>query len=105
LQNIFAEDAGAASCYKGRQVAPPSEVAKRRPPAAKIVASVALLATTPVRSSLIGAATVVQCWPSTVRKIVPARPTIQQVAADGADPPVKSAVTPLVCGTHPVAAL
>src|ERR1019366_701158 len=101
----FAEACGVAGYCSGRQVAPPSEVAKRRPPTAKIVASDALEATTSTKSSLTGAITFVQCSPSTVRKIVPPCPTTQQVVVDGADPRVRSAVTPLLCATHPVAGL
>src|SRR5207248_11318138 len=62
------------------------------------VACCALTANTEVKSSRIGGSTFVQCAPpSVVRRIVPAFPTIQQTVSEGAEPAIRSVVTPLVC--------
>src|SRR5208282_927104 len=77
--------------------APPSDVAKLRPPAVVTVASSALLAVTLVKFSAVGGVMSSQCSPSVVRMIVPLRPTIQHTVADGAEPATRSVLTPLCC--------
>src|SRR5208282_88361 len=81
--------------YCGCQVAPASEVAKLRPPAVVTVASLALPAATATRLSAVGAGTIAKSSPTVVLMIVPARPTIQHTAADGAAPAIRSVFTPL----------
>jgi len=70
------------------QVIPPSAVANVRPSAVTTVAVRASVAVTPDRSTASGKVTRCQVWRSVERNILPARPTIQQTSADGADPAV-----------------
>src|SRR5215470_13772597 len=52
----------------------------------------------PPKSSTSGEWIALQCTPaSVVRRMVPARPTIQQTLSEGAEPPVRSANTLLTC--------
>src|SRR5215467_13317503 len=61
----------------------------------------ASVARTPAKSSPSGEWRMVQCAPeSTVRRIVPARPTIQQTLSEGAEPAVSSTATLLFCGVQ-----
>src|SRR5207245_9665852 len=58
----------------------------------------ASVARTPPKSSTSGEWMMAQCAPaSVVRRMVPARPSIQQTLSEGAEPAVRSANTLLVC--------
>src|SRR2546430_1964434 len=63
----------------------------------------ASVARTPPKSSSSGEWRMAQCEPaSMVRRIVPARPTIQQTLSEGAEPDVRSTSTLLVCRVQEV---
>src|SRR5580704_4897624 len=63
-----------------------------------MVASWATTAATAVMSSVVGEGTFIQRLPlSVVSRMVPARPTTQQVWAEGAEPASRSAATPVFC--------
>src|SRR6202166_1661296 len=68
------------------------------PFAGDTVAWRAFTANTEAKSSTMGGGTFDQ-WapPSVVRKMVPARPTIQQILSEVAEPASKSATTPVDC--------
>lgn len=80
------------------QLRPPSWVVNCRPSSAKTVAESSSLAATFTRSASVGDAIDCHCSPSVVRKIVPPRPTTQQISADGAVPAKRSLVVPLFKG-------
>src|SRR5258705_2620128 len=69
--------------YCGIQVMPPSEVVKVRPSAVDTVAFCAPVARTADRSAISGKFTRCQFWWSVERRMVPARPTIQQTSIEG----------------------
>src|SRR5215472_3218053 len=83
----------------GLQVPPPSAVSKTFVlPRFQTVAWSASVARTPPKSSSSGEWSTAQCEPASVdRRMVPARPTIQQTFSEGAEPAVRSASTLLVC--------
>src|SRR5260370_3180603 len=82
------------------QVAPPSMV-WYVPCTGETVACRASTANIDAKSSTMGGRTFTQ-WapPSAVRKMVPARPTIQHTLSEGAEPASKSVITPLLCRVH-----
>jgi hypothetical protein len=89
------------------QVRPPSSVTKRRRSREMIVACNVSRASTPIQSefraegvaaSIAGGVTCRQCSPSSVRTMIPPRPTTQAIFSDAAAPASRSAVTPLACG-------
>jgi hypothetical protein len=91
------------------QVRPPSSVTKRRRSREIIVACNVSRASTPIQSGANpgdaatdcvagGGVTRRQCSPSSVRTMIPARPTTQAIFSDAAAPASRSAVTPLACG-------
>src|SRR5215469_17643139 len=83
----------------GFQLTPPSAVSKTLVlPRFQMVAWSASVARTPPRSSSSGEWRTAQCEPaSVVRRMVPARPTIQQIFPEGAEPAVRSTTTLLLC--------
>src|SRR5215472_7497778 len=83
----------------GLQVPPPSAVSKTFVlPRFQMVAWSASVARTPPKSSSSGEWSTAQCEPaSVVRRMVPARPTIQQTFSEGAEPAVRSTTTLLLC--------
>src|SRR5205807_6167114 len=90
----------AAHCEAaGFQLTPPSAVSKTFVlPRFQMAAWNASVARTPPRSSSSGEWRRAQCEPaSVVRRMVPARPTIQQTLSEEAAPAVRSTSTLLVC--------